>query len=54
MPEEYSRTATMVERILWYVENGDHVKASALARLGDELEDAFQWEVSFDAVLTDM
>ncbi len=54
MPEEYARTATMVERILWYVENGEPVKASALARLGDELEEAFMWEVSFDAVLNDL
>ena len=40
--------ATMVERIMFYVETGQHQKAQALAKLGDHLEECFSWELTFD------
>ena len=46
--------ATMVERIMYYVETDQHHKAQALAKLGDHLEECFSWELTFDLeALTD-
>ncbi len=44
MPPE---NATTTDRIIWYVENERYDEAKALAKLGDTLEEAFEWEVSF-------
>ena len=41
--------ATTIERIMHYVEQDDHVRAEALAKLCDYLEECFAWEVTFDA-----
>ena len=48
-------TATMVERIMFYVETDQHDKAEALAKLGDHLEACASWELTFDTEgLTDV
>ena len=41
--------ATTIERIMWYVEQDDHIRAEALAKLADFLEECFSWEVTFNA-----
>jgi hypothetical protein len=38
---------TMVERIHSYVQQDQRDKALALAKLGDYLEECWQWEVDF-------
>jgi hypothetical protein len=38
----------LADRIVWYVENDMNVKAKALAKLGDHLEECFSWELTFD------
>ena len=46
--------ATMVERIMYYVETDQHDKAKALAKLGDHLEACASWELTFNLeALTD-
>lgn len=37
--------ATTLDRLVYYVENGELEKAEALAALAEYLEDCFHWEV---------
>lgn len=47
MPE-LSENATLVERITYYVETDERRKAKALAKVGDYLEECWQWELEWD------
>lgn len=40
--------ATLVDRIMHYVQNDEREKGAALAQLGDYLEECFLWEITFD------
>ena len=40
--------ATLVERIMSYVDEGDHEKAEALASVADYLEECYLWDVTFE------
>ena len=40
--------ATLIERIMRYVEEGDEKKAEALAQVADFLEECYLWDVTFD------
>ena len=40
--------ATLVDRIMHYVQHNEHQKGAALAQLGDYLEECFLWELTFD------
>lgn len=39
--------ATLVERIQFYVDTNQIVKAKTLALVGDTLEEAFSWDTEF-------
>ena len=39
-----------VERIFWYVQNDELTKAETLVTIAEQLEDAYHWELSFDAL----
>lgn len=45
---KYHENATLIERILWYVEHGYDHQAKLLANLGDHLEECFLWDVEFE------
>ena len=40
--------ATLVERIMSYVDEGENEKAEALAQVADYLEECYLWDVTFD------
>jgi len=40
--------ATLVERIIHYVQNDAPEQASALATLGEYLEECYLWDISFE------
>jgi hypothetical protein len=43
-----SENATLVERIMHYVQHNEERKGEALAHLADYLEECFAWELSFE------
>ena len=40
--------ATVVERIINYVQADQHVQAEALAKVCDFLEECYLWDITFD------
>ncbi len=40
--------ATVIERIMNYVETDQHVQAAALARVCDFLEECYLWDITFE------
>tara|TARA_R100001594_G_scaffold147246_1_gene199942 strand:+ start:4614 stop:4775 length:162 start_codon:yes stop_codon:yes gene_type:complete len=40
--------ATLIDRIMYYVNHNEKDKGAALAKLGDYLEECFLWELTFD------
>jgi|11BtaG_2_1085332.scaffolds.fasta_scaffold19273_2 hypothetical protein len=47
MERIYDDNATLVERIMAYVANDEEIKAAALAKVGDHLEECYTWEIDF-------
>ena len=47
MEQKPKDNATLVERIQFYVDTDQIVKAKTLALLGDTLEEAFSWDTEF-------
>jgi len=45
--QDINENATLVERIHSYVQDNQHEKAKALAKLGDYLEECFSWEITW-------
>ena len=43
----YDINATLVERIMAYVENEENQKAATLAKVGDHLEECYTWDIDF-------
>jgi len=39
--------ATVLERLVWYQNRGDHTSALILSRICDKLEDEAEWEIEF-------
>ena len=48
MSSIYPPNATLIERIMAYVEHDLHEEAATLAALADQLEENYQWEIVFD------
>ena len=46
MPELHEN-ATLIERLQYYVNTDDPLKARALAKLADFLEECFLWDIYF-------
>jgi hypothetical protein len=46
-PDRYDQNATVIERLMWYQQNGDHDGAKALASVCDGLEEGFLWDIAF-------
>lgn len=47
MEQRPKENATLVERIKFYVDTDQIVKAKALAVVGDTLEEAYSWDTEF-------
>ena len=41
--------ANVIERLTYYVQEGEYEKAEALATVCDYLEECFLWDVTFEA-----
>lgn len=48
MNKIYSDNATLVERIMAYVEHDLHEEAATLAALGDYLEECALWQLEYE------
>jgi len=48
MNDIYPPNATLVQRIMAYMENDMETEAASLAALGDYLEECFCWDIEFD------
>lgn len=46
-PSNYDQNATVIERLMWYQQNGDHDRAKVLAAVCDGLEEGFLWDIAF-------
>ena len=48
MMDIYPPNATLIERIMAYMDNDMETEAASLAALGDYLEECFCWDIEFD------
>ena len=46
MPE-LSENATLIERLQYYINFDDPIKAKALAKVADFLEECYLWDIDF-------
>ena len=46
MPELHEN-ATLIERLQYYINFDDPIKAKALAKVADFLEECYLWDISF-------
>ena len=45
--------ATVLERLVWYQNRGDHTSALILSRICDKLEDEAEWGIEFPSNSSD-
>ena len=48
MNNVYPPNATLIERIMAYMDNDMETEAASLAALGDYLEECFCWDIEFE------